>query len=153
MPEHVAVHPYPHQYTASATGAATGPVRVASPQLPELDTTAPPQFGGPGGSWSPETLLCAALADCFVLSFRARSRAAHFRWSRLECRVDGVLDHVAGGTRFTRFTTVATLTVPEGTDMELAQRLLEQAEHGCLVSNSLSAERTLDARVTVQAAA
>jgi organic hydroperoxide reductase OsmC/OhrA len=29
------------------------------------------QLGGPGGQWSPETLLVAAAAECFILTFRA----------------------------------------------------------------------------------
>jgi hypothetical protein len=31
----------------------------------------PREFDGRGNQWSPESLLAAALADCFVLSFRA----------------------------------------------------------------------------------
>jgi organic hydroperoxide reductase OsmC/OhrA len=144
------VHPYPHNYTASATGAVSGPVLVASPQLPELGTAAPPQFGGPDGTWSPETLLCASLADCFVLTFRALSRGAHLSWVRLECRVEGVLDRIEGVAQFTRFSTFAALTIPAEADADRARRLLEQAEHNCLISNSLRAERVLEARLIVE---
>ena len=42
----------------------------------------------------------------------------------------------------------ATLVVPPDTDGERAHRLLEKAEAGCLVTNSLSAEIHLDATVT-----
>ncbi len=144
------MHPYPHNYTALATGAVTGPVVVGSPQLPELGTSAPPQFGGPGGTWSPETLLCASLADCFVLTFRALSRGARFEWLRLECRVEGVLDRIEGVAQFTRFSSIAALTIPPQADAAEARRLLDQAEHNCLISNSLRAERVLDARVIVE---
>jgi organic hydroperoxide reductase OsmC/OhrA len=74
---------------------------VASPALPSLETAAPPQFGGPGDVWSPETLLCASLADCFVLTFRAITRAARFRWLRLECRAEGLLERVGQVSQFT----------------------------------------------------
>ena len=144
------MHPYPHNYTASATGAATGPVVVASPQLPEFGTAAPPQFGGPGGTWSPETLLCAAVADCFILTFRALSRGARLEWLHLDCRVEGVLDRVEGVAQFTRFASFAVLTIPAEADAARARHLLEQAEHNCLISNSVRAERVLDARVIVQ---
>ena len=43
--------------------------------------------------------------------------------------------------------THATLTVPEGTDAEKARLLLAKAEHGCLISNSLSATRELVSEV------
>ena len=106
------MHPYPHVYTAAAGGRPEGAVALTSPGLSEIATAPPPEFGGPGGVWSPETLLCASLADCFVLSFRAIARASGFEWSTLECRVEGVLERVAGVTRFTKYTTYARLEVP-----------------------------------------
>jgi organic hydroperoxide reductase OsmC/OhrA len=141
------MHPYPHTYIASADGGPSGLVAATSAQLPRLETAAPPEFDGPGGVWSPETLLCASLADCFILTFRAVSRAAQFKWLRLECRVEGVLERVERTSQFTRFTTLAKLSVPPGTDVGAARKLLEQAEHGCLVANSLRGSRTLEAQV------
>jgi organic hydroperoxide reductase OsmC/OhrA len=141
------MHPYPHTYVASAAAENTGAVAVASPQLPTLETAPPPQFDGPGGVWSPETLLCASVADCFILTFRAVARAARFEWLHLECRVEGVLERVERASQFTRFTTIAKLSVPTGTDGPKARELLERAEHGCLITNSLRGSRTLDAQV------
>ena len=80
------MHPYPHLYQAAATGSATGPVRVTGDAVPAIATAPPPQFDGPGGTWTPETLLCAAVADCFILTFRGVSRAGQLPWLRLECR-------------------------------------------------------------------
>jgi organic hydroperoxide reductase OsmC/OhrA len=141
------LHPYPHTYIASASAEDSGLVAVAAPQLPKLETAAPPQFDGPAGVWSPETLLCASIADCFILTFRAVTRAARFKWLYVECRVEGVLERVGRASQFTRYTTFATLTVPAGTDAAKARELLERAEHGCLVANSLRGERVLEARI------
>jgi len=144
------LHPYPHVYRVSAAGAPAGAVTVSSPQLPDIETAPPPEFDGPGGVWSPESLLCAAVADCFILTFRGVSRATRLEWLKLECRVEGTLERVEGGSQFTRYTTVATLTVPAGTDVEKARALLERAERSCLVSNSLRGARTLEAEVVEQ---
>jgi len=144
------MHPYPHTYIASAEGEPSGLVGVTSTHLPRLETAAPPQFDGPGGVWSPETLLCASLADCFILTFRAMSRAAQLKWLRLECQVAGVLERVERTSQFTRFTTLAKLLVPLGTDLGAARKLLEQAEHGCLVANSLRGSRSLEAQVIAE---
>src|SRR3974390_3091569 len=137
------MHPYPHTYIAAAAGRDSGTVAVSSVQLPPLDTAPPPEFDGPGGVWSPETLLCASLADCFILTFRAVSRATRFVWLPLECSVEETLERVERVPQFTRFKTVARLTVPPGTDTGTAHKLLEQAEHGCLIANSLRASREL----------
>lgn len=147
------MHPYPHVYLVDASGQAGGPVAVASVGLPDIETAPPPQFDGPGGAWSPETLLCAAVADCFILSFRAYARAARFEWSRLECRVEGTLERVERVPQFTHFKTSASLSVPPDADSTKAHKLLEQAEQGCLIANSLRGARTLEARVLLQQAA
>lgn len=144
------MQPYPHHYTASASGPAAGFVTVSAPALPSIETASPPEFGGPAGIWSPETLLTAAVADCFILTFRAVARAARFEWSALECRVEGTLERIEGQSRFTSFATNARLMVPPGSDMAKARRLLEQAEHGCLIANSLHAERALLTEVIPQ---
>jgi peroxiredoxin-like protein len=141
----------PHHYRVSATSGATGTVEVAGPGLPALVTAPPAEFGGPGNLWSPETLLVAAVADCFILTFRAIARASKLDWVALECGAEGVLDRVDGVTRFTQITVRARLTVPAGASESLAARLLEKAEQGCLVTNSLQAGRHLEATVTVAA--
>jgi organic hydroperoxide reductase OsmC/OhrA len=143
------MHPYPHTYVASAAGQSAGLIAVTASQLPEIETAPPPEFDGPGKVWSPETLLCAALADCFILTFRAVSRAARMEWTRLECRVEGVLERVDRQSQFTRFTTFATLTIPANTDLAKAHEILERAESGCLIANSLRAARSLEVHVLV----
>jgi organic hydroperoxide reductase OsmC/OhrA len=125
-------------------------VAVASPQLARFETASPPQFDGPAGVWSPETLLCASIADCFILTFRAVARASRFEWLHLECRVEGLLERVTPGAQFTRFTTFARLRVPAGADTAKARDLLERAEHGCLIANSLRGARVLEAEVIAE---
>ncbi len=147
------MHPYPHIYVAAASGVPAGPVAVSSPTAPDIATTPPPQFDGPEGYWSPETLLTASVANCFILTFRALSRVARLEWLRLECKVEAVLEKVEGVTQFSRFETLATLTVASGADAAKAKQLLEKAEHGCLVANSLRGARKLEARVLTSSAA
>jgi organic hydroperoxide reductase OsmC/OhrA len=137
------MHPYPHRYHASTSAEPAGTVTVASPGLADIPSNAPPEFDGPAGFWSPETMLCAAVADCFVLSFRAVARASKFEWTALDCQVEGVLDRAEGSTRFTRYITRATLRAPPGVDQARAHQLLEKAEKVCLISNSLNGEREL----------
>ncbi len=118
-----------------------------------MATAPPPEFDGPGDVWSPETLLVAAIADCFILTFRGVSRAARFDWVELEARVDGSLERLSGVTQFVRYITHATLTVHSNADLSKARELLERAEKLCLVANSLRGERVLEIQVREMAAA
>jgi organic hydroperoxide reductase OsmC/OhrA len=138
---------YPHTYRVSAQGSAIGAVPVVSQGLPTIETAPPPEFDGPGGVWSPETLLVAAIANCFILTFRGVSRASHFAWEKLEAQVDGMLERISGVTQFTRYNTRAKLTVKAGTDRVKARDLLERAEKICLVANSLRGERMLEVQL------
>jgi len=139
---------FPHHYVVTAEAEAEGTVCLQGDNLPQLVSAPPAEFGGPGDQWSPEHLLVASVADCFILQFRAIARASRLDWTSLDVRTDGVLDRVDRVMQFTAFTVNAVLAVPEGVDAEKAQRLLEKAKAGCLVTNSLKAPCHLEATVT-----
>jgi organic hydroperoxide reductase OsmC/OhrA len=139
--------PYPHHYHVDASAAAEGTVVLASGVLPALETAPPEQFDGPGDRWSPETLLVGAVADCFVLTFRAIARASGLAWTRLRASASGTLERAEDGPRFTAIELDAVLSLPAGVDEARAQRLLEKAEHGCLVSRSLALRCTLRTKI------
>ena len=138
----------PHIYKASANADSDSAVIVSSEGLPSLETAGPVEFGGPGDAWSPEELLVAAVADCFILTFRAMARASKLEWSSLSCKASGTLDKLDKVTQFTQFDLSAELTIPPGIDERKAERLLQRAEHHCLITNSLKAGSTLATTVT-----
>ena len=135
---------YPHLYQAGASLKRGEAVQVTSPGLEAIESLPPAQFGGPGDRWSPETMLIAAVSDCFVLTFRAIAQASKLEWLELQCDTKGTLDRVDNVTRFTRLDITAKLLTPAGTDEHKARRLLEKSEAVCLVSSSLNAEKHLE---------
>ena len=140
---------FPHHYVVTADGGATGRVIVASPNVPDLTTDAPAEFDGPGDLWSPETMLVGAVANCFILTFRAIARASKLEWTSITCQVQGVLDRVERVTQFTAMELQVKLHVPASADVERAKRLLEKSEQNCLITSSLKA--TVELRAEVEA--
>jgi len=140
--------PYPHHYSVEATAEPSESVELSAAGLPTLASAPPVEFDGPGNLWSPETLLVAALADCFILTFRAIARASRLEWKRLTCQAGGTLARVDGVTRFTSFQIRAELALPPGGNEETGRRLLDKAERTCLVTNSLAAPVELVAEVS-----
>ena len=134
------MHELPHHYEVSAEATSEGDVLLRGAGLPDLSSQAPSQFGGPGDRWSPESLLIAAIADCFTLSFRAIANASKFPFVQREGAANGVLDMVERKMLFTEVQLTANLTIPGGADIEKAERLLSKAEQTCLITNSLSME-------------
>ena len=133
-----------HNYTVTAAVKPSGLVDLSANGLATIVSGPPLNFGGSGTDWSPEDLLVAAVADCFVLSFKAIAAASRFDWTDLKCNVTGTLDKVERLMQFTEFKITATLTIPAGGDADRAQRLLEKAEHTCFITNSLKAEPVLE---------
>jgi organic hydroperoxide reductase OsmC/OhrA len=141
------MQPFPHHYLVNAAVRPDGDVPLSTEGVRVIESAPPREFGGPGNQWSPEGLLTASVADCFVLGFRAIAAASKYAWLSLEAHTRGTLDRVDGKMRFTRFETHAKLHVPPGADVERAKKLLEKAEHTCLVANSLNSERHLTVEV------
>jgi len=142
----------PHRYRVVADAGDEGEIELTSERLPSIASAAPAEFGGPGDRWSPETLLVGALADCFILTFRAVAKASKFDWLSLRCDVEGILDRVEKITQFTSFIVRVSIRLPDGADEERARRLLARSEQACLISNSLKAESELEVTVELESA-
>jgi organic hydroperoxide reductase OsmC/OhrA len=143
---------FPHHYSVLASAATQGDVTLAGDRLPVIPSAPPMEFGGPGDRWSPETLFVAAVADCFVLTFRGIAGVSRFPWVSLECHVTGTVDRVARVTQFTALDVRARLRVPAGAKEDQARRLLVKAEETCLVTNSLKVQPHLESIVEFERA-
>lgn len=84
--------PVPHDYLVTAVSSPQRDTYLSAERLPMLRSAAPTEFDGPGDRWSPETLLVAAVGDCFAITFQAIARAAELSWGFLPCEVTGTLE-------------------------------------------------------------
>lgn len=141
------MQPFPHHYGATAAAGVEGPVTLSTPGVPDLPSEPPVDFDGPGTRWSPETLLPAILADCFILTFRVVARLSKLQWTGVRCDAEGVVDRMDGVIRFGEVKLRVMLTVPEGVDHDRARRIVEKAEKGCLIARSMSFPVTLESEV------
>ena len=141
---------FPHTYKVHARAETQGDVNLSADAVPSILSQPPVEFGGPGDRWSPESLLMAAVADCFALSFRAIANASKFSFNHLSVEVNGDLNQVDKKMLFTEIRIAAELGVSSDADKTRAERLLQMAEQACLVTNSLSAECHLSTSIYVE---
>jgi organic hydroperoxide reductase OsmC/OhrA len=134
---------------ATRTGVRQGEVG-GSPEVPALVFSAPPEFKGQQGVWTPEHFFTASVATCFITTFEAIAEFSKFAFDGLAVAAEGLLGKADGGFRFTRVIVKPTLTVSREEDRERGLRLLEKAERGCLISRSLSTEITLQPTILVR---
>lgn len=136
-----------HFYTAKANATDSGSVKLDIEGLDSMESNAPKEFGGPGDKWSPEDLIVAAVADCFVLSFRAVAGMSKYSWKDLSCEVTGELDKADTGVQFVGFKVKARLVVDGDADVARAENLLKKAKGACFITNSLKAAAELELEV------
>ena len=137
----------PHHYAITSALNNDGQVNIETNNTPKIVITAPPEFGGPAGNWSPETLLVASVASCFLLTYRALASASKMDWQSFSCDVSGRLDSADKVMQFTGFTITANLIVDNSNDIEKAERLLKKSEDSCLIRNSLIPKIILETHV------
>jgi len=130
------------RWTGGRNGIATG-----HDVQPLINFSAPPEFQGEAGVWTPEHFFTAAVATCFVNTFQAISTFSKFSAVGLDVSVEGTVEKGEGGYRFTRVTVRPVLTVQNEADRERGMRLLEKAEKACLVSRSLNSEMILEPKI------
>ena len=114
-----------------------------------INFAAPPEFGGEPGLWTPEHLLLAAVSTCYVATFRAIAEASKLEFDGVEAPVEGKIEKLEGGFKFTRITLRPLVTIHQEKDRERIGRVLEKAEQVCLVSRSLDCAITLERTIIV----
>jgi len=132
--------------SARWTGGRSG-VTTGHDVQPPINFSAPPEFQGEAGVWTPEHFFASAVATCFVTTFQAIATFSKFSAITLDVEVEGHVEKAEGGYRFTRVTVRPVLTIQNAADRERGIRLLEKAEKACLVSRSLNSEIVLEPKV------
>lgn len=134
-----------HNYRVAAwwTAGRTGIAKCESAPN-AVHFTAPVQFGGLEGRWTPEDLLLAAVGSCYATTFRALADNSKLEYADLEVDVAGTVQKVVSGYNFSEIVTRPALTMAREEDRERAVRLLQKAQELCLVGRALSVKHTFE---------
>lgn len=142
---------YRYSTTAVWTQGRKGAVSAEGIAEP-MQFSAPPEFMGEAGTWTPEHFFAAAIASCFVTTFKAVAEFSKFEFLSLQVEVEAILEKEQGGFSFTKVVVQPLLEIAAGSDQERAVRLLEKAERACLISRSVKSQIELQPKVLVRAA-
>ena len=139
-----------HTYRIRAAATALRSGEVASPNVPgSIEFSAPPEFLGQAGMWTPEDFFVAALVSCYVSTFSSIADLSKFNFVSLEVDAEGRLEKVDGAWKFVQVYLRPNLQIEHERDRERGIRLLEKAEKGCLIARSISAQTILEHTVIV----
>jgi osmotically inducible protein OsmC len=131
------------------TARGSGVVTAVSSGVFALPTTNASRIGSPEGKTSPEELVAAAHASCFVTSLATELARAGTPPERLEVRCTILMDEVEGvGHRIVSSSITARGSVPDCDAATFAQ-VADVADEGCPLSALIkgTATVTVDARL------
>jgi organic hydroperoxide reductase OsmC/OhrA len=139
-----------HSYTvrAKATRVRSGIVSRETAAQP-IKFSAPLEFLGESGVWTPEDFFVASVVSCFVSTFSGMADLSKLGFASLEVEAQGTLEKDPGGWKFVEVKLRPHLKINRESDQERARRLLEKAERTCLVARSITARIVLEPSTTV----
>ena len=135
-------------YTAQVEWAGERRGNLRSPELPDLQVAAPPEFKGHEGVWTPEHLFVAAVSSCFMTTFLAIAENSRLEFVGFRADATGKLEKLEGqGYMVTEIRLRPRLIIRHARDAERATRILEKAERNCLISNSIKTAIKLEPEI------
>ena len=144
----------PYFYTTRITWAGGRDGRLQSDSLPELDFSAPEEFRGRAGMWTPEHFYVAAANACLLTTFLAITEISKLAIVSYEAVGTGKLEKSsAGGGQGYQITEIVLqprITVSTEAERDRAARLIEKAEKSCLVSRSMKTLIRLEPEIVVK---
>lgn len=114
--------------------------RVDIEGKPPLVGSAAVPFRGIGGLHNPEDLLVASLSACHCLSYLAVCARAGIVVEAYEDDATGTMafDRARKAMAFSEVVLRPNVRVADGTDLEKARALHEDAHHGCFIASSVN---------------
>ena len=142
-----------HEYRVMAFGAGgRNGVVQAEGVLSSISFSAPPEFLGEPGRWTPEHFLVAAVASCFVSTFSGIAERSCLGFASFKLDAEGVLANEEGIWRFTEIKLRPVVTILKEENRDKVLRLLEKAEKSCLIARSLQCKIVLFPAVRIEEA-
>jgi len=141
---------YVYRVNATSTALRSGTAAAEDIQ-PTIAFSAPREFQGEAGCWTPEHFLVASVAGCILSTFSGMAHYSKFDFLSLQVEAEGVLGRDEHGWRFTQMIVRPKLKIAaNGSNQERARRLLEKAEKTCLIARSLACPTILEPDITVE---
>jgi peroxiredoxin-like protein len=139
-----------HKYRVLAWWASGRTGIAKSDSAPNaIHFSAPPQFGGLEGRWTPEHLLLTAVASCFTTTFQAIAEYSKFEYRDLQVEAEGEVRKAESGYSFGEVVIRPTLAILEEGKRDRALALLQKAKAACMVSKTLATPPRVEPRVEV----
>lgn len=147
MAEVHSTYPFSVRWLDGKRGLASAP-----DGLPDIEVASPPQFGGPGGRWTPEHLFVGAATTCWLTTFLAYAERSRLEFVSVEAAGEAIVERGDDGkVSIPRLVLRPRVTVKRDEDRERALKWIRKAEETCLIARAMRATVELEPEVLVAA--
>jgi organic hydroperoxide reductase OsmC/OhrA len=126
--------------------------KISGEEGPQIEVASPPEFKGPGRTWTPEELFLASVNSCIMTTFLyhgLRLGVHSFRyWSKAVGKVSAT-DGLNGGLQFKEIHVYPRIAVYDENILTKARNAIQLASESCLISRSVKTEIKVDWEVGV----
>jgi len=111
--------------------------------MPNIITSAPPEFKGEAGLWPPEQLFVSSYAACLLIRFLGYGKREGVEYESWSCRAVGRMVREEQGWVIDRIDAYARVEVRGPEMAKKADEVLTLADNRCPISNSMKSEVVL----------
>lgn len=125
---------------------------MSSPVLDEqIDVVTPPEFpGGEAGVWSPEHLFVASVSSCLMTTFLAIAEHSKLNFTRFSVGARGKMEKGEDGYMISEITLTPKVHLEREKDRDKAERILQKAEKGCLITHSVKTQVSMETQISAE---
>ena len=145
MTELHSTYPFSVRWIEGKRGLASAP-----DGLPDIEVASPPQFGGPGGRWTPEHLFVGAATTCWLTTFLAYAEKSRLEVVAVEAGGEAIVERGDDGrVSIPRLRLRPRVTLVREEDRDKADKMIRKAEETCLIARAMRATVDLEPEVLV----
>ncbi len=135
------------KYETTIKLSDTGEGIIGAKNRTSIRLSAPAEFGGIPGLWTPEDLLVSSVNSCLMTTFIYYAKRKRFKFESYKSSAEGTIELIDMQYQFTKILIKPKVIVQYREDIEAAQNLLKISKNSCLVSNSLKSKVILESEV------
>ena len=109
----------------------------------------PPEFGGTDLTWSPEHLLAASIASCYITTFMSFAKRMKVTVTDFNISCNSEFEKRRNGFEATRFILHPIVELHGNPEQQILDNLFEKTKKYCFISNSVKGEIIVEPKILI----
>ena len=120
---------------------------LSAADKPILRVSAPPEFKGEPGLWTPEDFFIASVSVCLMTTFMTFASLARLSVRSYRQFTEGILEFTNDHYQFTNVILKPEILVASHQEIVATEQLIQKAHEHCLITNSIKSKVDVQASI------